>query len=156
MEIFVVLNEKDILFWILQYYCMGPDRPQYTDLCDLYLACVKGGCCAASYFRHKHSKNATLLANTMRMLLSHLCSMSCAPPQSAVMFNFSFFLYAKHNQYICTCCHCHWKMASKNLSPFSYSFSSLLHITSVSLSIKCDLKSSQVGFCLYFVISIYG
>ena len=29
---FVVLNEKDILFWILQYYCMWPDRPQYMDL----------------------------------------------------------------------------------------------------------------------------
>ena len=30
--IFVVLNEKDILFWILQYYCMWPDWPQYMDL----------------------------------------------------------------------------------------------------------------------------
>ena len=29
---FVVLNEKDILFWILQYYCIWPDRPQYMEL----------------------------------------------------------------------------------------------------------------------------
>ena len=29
---FVVLNENDILFWIFQYYCMWPDRPQYMDL----------------------------------------------------------------------------------------------------------------------------
>ena len=28
----VVLNENDILFWIFQYYCMWPDRPQYMDL----------------------------------------------------------------------------------------------------------------------------
>ena len=29
---FVCLNEKDLLFWLLQYYCMRPDRPQYMDL----------------------------------------------------------------------------------------------------------------------------
>ena len=29
---FVVLNEKDILFQILQYYCMWPDWPQYMDV----------------------------------------------------------------------------------------------------------------------------
>ena len=29
---FVVFNEKDILFWILQYYCMWPDQPQNMDL----------------------------------------------------------------------------------------------------------------------------
>ena len=31
----VVLNEKDILFWILQYYSMWPDRPQYMDIQSL-------------------------------------------------------------------------------------------------------------------------
>ena len=40
--IFVVLNEKDILFWMLQYYCMWPDRPQHMDLFvalyDFYLS----------------------------------------------------------------------------------------------------------------------
>ena len=29
---FVVLNEKDILFQILQYYCVWSDQPQYMDL----------------------------------------------------------------------------------------------------------------------------
>ena len=29
---FIVLNEKDIFFWILQYHCMWPDWPQYMDL----------------------------------------------------------------------------------------------------------------------------
>ena len=28
----VVFNEKDILFWILEYYCMWPDRPQHMVL----------------------------------------------------------------------------------------------------------------------------
>ena len=73
----VVLNEKDILFWILQYYCMWPDLPQYmdcwvNDLCGPLRFVFEYPCCKLSskyFFPQDSSLLPALISLRMFVLI---------------------------------------------------------------------------------------